>query len=269
MHQRTLPALALVAGIALAGTVRPALAQSDEGLARQLANPLSTLTRLPLLLDWDRKIGTARDGDRFSLRALPVLPIDLNDSYNLVSRTDAALVAQSDVAPGAGSQFGFGDVTETLLLSPKSAGGNGTTWGAGAAMLFPTGTDSRLSGRKWGLGPAGAFVGEADRWTYGVLANHIWSVAGESSRRDISRTSLQPFVNYTTRDAWTFGLEAESSFDWESKQGTLPVALTATKITAIGNHRFAVGGGLRHYLDAPESGPHGWAFRLGFTLMFQ
>jgi len=34
-------------------------------------------------------------------------------------------------------------------------------------------------------------------WTADVLANHVWSVAGDSDREDISNTFLQPFAAYT------------------------------------------------------------------------
>jgi len=51
-------------------------------------------------------------------------------------------------------------------------------------------------------------------WTYGVLANHLWSVAGEGSRADVNATFLQPFVSYTTKTITTFGLNTESTYDW-------------------------------------------------------
>jgi hypothetical protein len=34
----------------------------------------------------------------------------------------------------------------------------------------------------------------ADGWTYGVLANHIWSVAGDNDRAEIGSTFIQPFL---------------------------------------------------------------------------
>jgi hypothetical protein len=55
-------------------------------------------------------------------------------------------------------------------------------------------------------------------WTYGALANHIWSVAGSDSRPDISSTFLQPFLAYTTPDAWTYTLNLESTYDWKAEQ---------------------------------------------------
>jgi len=60
-------------------------------------------------------------------------------------------------------------------------------------------------------------------WTYGTLANHIWSVAGDGGRADISSTFLQPFASYTTHDAWTFTLDTESTYDWKSDQWSVPI----------------------------------------------
>jgi hypothetical protein len=37
---------------------------------------------------------------------------------------------------------------------------------------------------------------------------------------------------------------------------------------AIGNQRVGLGGGLRYYVDSPDSGPDGHAFRLFITLLF-
>jgi len=252
-------------GFAFAGS---ASAQSDEGLARQLNNPLAPVARIPITLDWDRNVGVRREGERFSVNLAPTLAIDLNRDYDLVSRTEVALVSQSDVAPGAGNQFGFGDVLQTLLLAPKLEFEGGVRYGAGAAFLLPTGTDSRLSAEKWALGPAGALIKQQDAWTFGVQASHIWSVSGESSRRAVTLTSATPFAAYTTRDAWTFSLSSESNFDWEGKRGTLPVSFGANKLVRMNGQAVLVGGGIRYYLDSPETGPHGFAFRVGVTFAF-
>ena len=52
-----------------------------------------------------------------------------------------------------------------------------------------------------------------------MLANHIWSFAGDDDRSDINSTFLQPFVSYTTKDAWTFTLNTESTYNWEASNG--------------------------------------------------
>jgi len=38
-----------------------------------------------------------------------------------------------------------------------------------------------------------------------MLANHIWSYAGESGRNEVNATFLQPFLSYTWPTATTLG----------------------------------------------------------------
>lgn len=54
--------------------------------------------------------------------------------------------------------------------------------------------------------------------TIGALGNHIWSVAGSDNREDINSTFIQPFLAYNTPAAWTYTINLESSYDWESEQ---------------------------------------------------
>jgi hypothetical protein len=54
-------------------------------------------------------------------------------------------------------------------------------------------------------------------WTVGLLTNHIWSFAGDENRANVSATFINPFVTYTTKDAWTFSLGTESSYDWTAE----------------------------------------------------
>jgi hypothetical protein len=42
-------------------------------------------------------------------------------------------------------------------------------------------------------------------WTYGLLANHLWSSAGQGNTTDVNATFLQPFVSSTTKRLTTFG----------------------------------------------------------------
>ena len=60
-------------------------------------------------------------------------------------------------------------------------------------------------------------------WTYGMLANHIWSVAGDDDRADINSTFVQPFLAYVTSTHTTFSLNTESTYDWESEEWSVPI----------------------------------------------
>jgi hypothetical protein len=105
-------------------------------------------------------------------------------------------------------------------------------------------------------------------WTYGMLANHIWSFAGDDDRSDINATFMQPFLSFTTPTAWTYTLNTESTYDWEHEQWSVPVNGVVSKVTRVGGQLVSVGGGLRYWADSPDNGPEGLGLRVVVTLLF-
>lgn len=247
----------------------PAAAQENAAdLAKQLANPVAALISVPLQLNYDTDIGPADGGDRWTLNIQPVIPISIGQDWNLISRTILPVISQDDIYPGAGSQTGLGDILQSLFFSPKAPTSGGWIWGAGPVLLFPAGTDDLLTGDKWGAGPTAVMLKQQGPWTFGMLTNHIWSYAGDDDRNDVNSTFIQPFVSYTTPDAWTFTLQTESTYDWEAEQWTVPINGLVTKVIKVGDQLISVGGGVRYWADGPDSAAEGWGARLMLTFLF-
>ena len=60
--------------------------QSSEALAKAAQNPVANLISVPLQFNWDRGLGP-KDADRLLLNIQPVIPISLNEDWNVISRT--------------------------------------------------------------------------------------------------------------------------------------------------------------------------------------
>lgn len=241
---------------------------STEELAKKLSNPVAALISVPFQFNYDQNIGPQDDGSRFTLNVQPVIPFSISKDWNLISRTITPVVSQQDIFPYAGSQFGIGDIVQSLFFSPKKPTSGGLIWGAGPVILLPTASDDLLGAKKWGVGPTVVVLKQAGPWTYGALANHIWSVGGDSERQDLSNTFLQPFLSFTNKAAWTFTVNSESTYNWKSKEWGIPINGVVSKVTRIGNQMISFAGGIRYWTKSPASGAKKWGFRFVVTLLF-
>lgn len=241
-------------------------ASNSADLAKTLANPIGALISVPFQNNFDFGAGPAGDGEQFKLNLQPIVPITLNEDWLLISRTILPYVDQQDVI-GTTSQSGLADTLQSFFLSPVRPTEGGWIWGAGPAMLLPTATDDLLSGEKWGAGPTAVVLKQEGGWTYGALANHICSFAGDDARDDVSATYLQPFVSYTTKTSTTFTLNTESTYDWTHEQWTMPLNLMVQQIVKIGDQPIALTLGARYYADKPDDGPE-WGLRFAVIFLF-
>jgi hypothetical protein len=106
-------------------------------------------------------------------------------------------------------------------------------------------------------------------WTYGILANHQWSFAGDDQRVAVSATFLQPFLSFTFPTYTSLGINTESTYDWKSQQWSVPVNFFITQILKVRGQPLSLQAGLRYWADSPEgAGPKGFGARFALTFLF-
>ena len=240
---------------------------SAADLAKKLSNPIASLISVPFQGNYDGGYGPD-DGSKYTINVQPVIPFTLNEDWNLISRTIVPIVWQNDIAGPSGDQSGLGDTTQSLFFSPKKPTSSGIIWGVGPVFLLPTATDDLLGGGKWGAGPTAVALKQSGPWTYGALVNHIWSFAGDEDRQDVNSTFLQPFISYTTPKAWTFALNTESTYNWETEDWSVPINFTVAKLVKVNKQPIQLTAGIRYWAESPDNGPDGFGGRVAITFLF-
>lgn len=221
----------------------------EEDLAKQLANPISKLINVSLQSHWDYYLESNK-ARQYTLNIQPANPATQNKDWSLVTQTITPATEQWAPTKGAGTVFGLGDIVQSFFLSPSTPV-NGITWGIGPMFLRPTGTDPRIGSQKWGVGPTVVVLRQDGGWTVGLLANHIWSYAGPTSREATaapkqilatSRGVSQPLVERSL----TTSRSQKSRF----RPGSRSIANSTAKVArrarpGSSHHRFHSAGKLR------------------------
>ena len=240
-------------------------AADAQELAKKLSNPVASLISFPLQSNFDFGMGTG-SGWRYTLNVQPVIPIALSPNWNLISRTIIPIIHQANVTGPNTSQSGLGDIIQSLFFSPNKS--EPFIWAVGTVFLLPTATNASLGAQKWGVGPTALALKQKKGWTYGVLANHIWSVAGKSNRGDVSATFVQPFLSYSNKQAWTYGINTESTYDWISNSWSIPINPSISKLVRFGKQPISFAGGVKCWVTTPTGGPENCSLRITVTALF-
>ena len=260
--------LVLVLAVAhVVGAESAGEAEGDEQgkLAMKLQNPVANLISVPIQSNWDFHIGPEH-AMRYLVNVQPVIPFSLTKDWNLITRTIMPIIHLEPTVDGAETLDGMGDITQSFFLSPAEPV-DGWILGAGPAFLYPTATENPLGSQKWGGGPTAVILQQKHGWTYGILANHIWSFAGSSRRANVNSTFLQPFLSYTTKTYTTFLINTESTYDWSAGEWTVPLNPTVSQLVKIGGLPISFGVAGRYYAATPNGGPSA-GLRFIVTLLF-
>jgi hypothetical protein len=265
--------------LAAAVSLLPLLSHAEmtqEEIAKATQNPLTAMYSIPIQNNTNFNIGP-NDRTKNITNVQPVIPIDWNDDWTLVTRTIMPLVDNPDnvTSPASsGRTFGLGDTTFTAFFTPKTPGESGWLWGAGPVFYLPTATDDSLGTKKWGAGPSAIVLKLDGKWVYGALLMHIWSFAGagqDDGRERVNLTTIQPFVNYNLDDGWFISSVPIITANWEASSGnewTVPVGLGVGKAMTFGTIPGTAAIHAYYNVEKPDDYGEEWQLRIQVQFLF-
>lgn len=291
-----------VLAIALASAAGPAAnAQQGDALREAAQNPVADLISLPFQNNTNFDVGRSNNTQNI-LNIQPVIPISLNQDWNLVARLIVPVIYQPPffsgrqlaeieavLGPSVGdTQFGLGDFNPAFFFSPKKplplSPGVGLVWGVGPVFAFPTATDDRLGSDKWSAGPTFVAVLLSKTIVGGFLVNNLWSYAGPDQttlrtlngpltvrRPDVNAMTLQPFFNYNLPKGWYLTTAPIITANWEAgddNRWTVPVGGGLGRVFNIGKQPINAQLSAYYNVVTPDDSGAEWQLRTQWTFLF-
>ncbi|WP_194977137.1 transporter [Aquiflexum lacus] len=256
--------ISMLSFLAIAQEESSGTSAADE-LAKKLQNPVASLISVPFQNNFDFGIGPS-NGSRYTLNFQPVIPMSISEDWNLIARVIVPVISQNNVFGESGSQSGLSDIVLSGFFSPKEPTSGGLIWGVGPAILVPTATNNLLGTQKFGLGPTAVALKQSGMTSFGVLINHIWSVAGNADRANVNSTFFEPFIAQNFPGGKAISLNTELTQNWEAGLASGSVNLVGSKVLMFGKQatQLAIGPRL-HY---GKGNTASWGIRAAFVLLF-
>jgi len=244
-------------------------ASSTEELAKKTQNPVADLISVPFQNNFNFNVGLYNQTQTV-INIQPVVPIHLNEDFNLITRTILPVVNQPDPVSNT-SQFGLGNLNTTLFLSPAKT--KGFTWGAGPIFGFPTKTNDLLDSNTFSVGPSAVLVAMPKDWVIGILANQQWSIGNGAPNERVNAMLIQPFINYNLPEGWYLTTSPIITANWEafgnqsSNRWVIPIGGGFGKIVKTGGPPLNMNLSSYYNVVSPTQGPD-WQLRFQVALLF-
>jgi hypothetical protein len=245
-----------------------ACADGATDLAQLVQNPIAKVVSIPFQNNLTFGAGPDHDPQDV-LNIQPVLPFQLSEDWNVITRTIVPVIYQPALTPGGDAFGGIGDISLALYFSPVRLLSS-FIWGVGPALVFPTANHSALGQDKFSAGVSAVALSIQGPWLVGALVTEVTSVSGVAYRRNVDQSLLQPFINYNFPRGWYLTSSPIVTVNWKapgSQQWTVPVGAGGGRAFRLGKQ--ALNAQIQAFDDVTHPRDAGnWTLRVQFQLLF-
>ena len=263
---KTLAALALIVisrGALAADSAAAGQKQSVDELAKAVQNPIANLISVPFQNNTSFEFGP-QEKTQNVLNIQPVVPVSVNENWNLITRTIVPVVSQPELLPGQDRENGLGNTLFTGFFSPAAA--SEWIWGVGPAIQLPTATDDQIAEDEWAAGPSAVLLTMQGQWVVGMLASNIWDIDADE---EINFFTLQYFINYNFSRGWYLTSSPIMTANWKADdEWTIPVGGGFGRVFHIGKQPVNMQFQAFYNVEKPDDIGPDWSTRFQMQFMF-
>lgn len=208
----------------------------------------------------------------------PVMPLALTENWRMIVRPVIPIASfpfsgfdyeEGPKGPVPRPDFtrrtGLGDMVLWTAFTNRYTPPH--VFGFGPTLMLPTGTSRTLTTGKFNLGPMVLAFHTGRKWVIGVVAQHWWTVTGDSSRSYVNLTDIQYVLRYRVTPTTSIGFSPNIRFNWAADRNnrvTFPIGLGVDTLIKLGPLPVRVGTEFHYYPVTPEiAGPQ---YNLRITL---
>ena len=242
---------------------------SADQLSKELSNPNSPLASLTIKQTYTSFKGSLPGASNQSSNLTlfqPSFPFPLTEdgTTNLFIRPAFPYFWQQPVYDAQNNRFrnvsGFGDIGFDVAVGRSYD--SGLVLVGGAQGTLPTGS-SGLTADQWRLGPEFLVAKISKTHYWALFPSHQWDISGGDG--SYSTSQLEIFGGFYLPNAWTIYTDSKWSYDWVSSQATIPLNLSVSKVTKLGNVPLKISLGVDYFVEQNELFGQDWAITLNIT----
>jgi len=253
----------------LALALRCSSACADEGpdLAQLVQNPIAKVISVPFQNNLNFGVGPDRDPQDV-LNIQPVLPVQINEDWNIISRTIIPVDYQPPSSPDGNGSVVL--ATSTSRFTFRRHGPAVHSFGDRPRVHLSQRESRGAGSGKFSAGISAVALTIQGPWLVGALVTQVASVSGLSYRRDVNQLLMQPFINYNFPQGWYLTSSPIITANWKAsgpQQWVVPVGAGGGRAFRVGKQ--AMNAQLQAFDDVTH--PHGsgnWTLRVQFQLLF-
>lgn len=242
--------------------------KSMDEIAKDMSNPTLPMFNLSMFYDFQKMTGDLPGASDQSVNLIgvqPPLPFPLKNGKNLIVRplftfNFAAPVFGENGFESAGGMH-FGDVPIDILYAGTNKE-TGVMFGYGAIASIPTASSKDLRG-EWRLGPS-LLVGKLGAKAGAILVmNNSFQLSGDGTKHHVLGGQYVFFV--ALGNGWQFVASPPYSYNWETKDLTLPIGGGPFRTIMMGKTPVKVGVQFNYYVSQPDPFGSNWGIRFNIT----